>query len=162
MDRQLCSVRHVDFSVDFHLFLKICQLFPWQAGAVSGLKGPCLWSAFALCPFLLSCYDPSQSFSLPWAAPKWPHEDTSPGFLPGIGDLCLYCLWHWEVRTFQLHYDTPLEVSQRQERIWHSPAHSPNLRSHGPFFPRICQFPWIHPPQWPKCFPNGKNLEVGT
>lgn len=89
----------MDFPLDFHLFLKICQLFPWQAGTVSGLKGPCLWPAFSFCPFLLSCYDPSQSFSLPWAAPKWPHEDTSLGFLPGLGELCLYSLWLWEVRT---------------------------------------------------------------
>lgn len=42
-DRQLFSVRHGDSPRGFHLFLKLSQLFPLQAGAVSGLRGPCLW-----------------------------------------------------------------------------------------------------------------------
>lgn len=36
-------MRHRDAPRGFHLFLKLSQLFPLQAGAVSGLRGPCLW-----------------------------------------------------------------------------------------------------------------------
>lgn len=129
-------MRHTDFPLDFHLFLKICQLFPWQAGTVSGLKGPCLWPAFSFCPFLLSCYNPSQSFSLPWAAPTWPHEDTSLGSLPGLGELCLYSLWLWEVRTSApLSHSFGNTPKMREDIAFSSFSHVALL------FPRICQPP---------------------
>lgn len=75
----------------------------------------------------------------------------------------------------KLHCDTPLEASQGQERIWHSPAHSPILQSHNcssqknmPVStqcyrkpaPRAAGWMWIHPPWWPKHCPDGKNLQV--
>lgn len=51
-DRQLCSARHTDFSLDFHLFSKLQQLFLLQAGR--GLRPPRVF-AYPFCPVLFSC-----------------------------------------------------------------------------------------------------------
>lgn len=84
------------------------------AGAVSGLRGPCLWPAFAFCPFLLSCWAPSKPFFPCPGLPLHGHVRTLPQdpYL-ALGNSAR----------------PPLEASQGQERRWCSPVHKPSLQS---------------------------------
>lgn len=86
------------------------------------------WPAFAFCPFPLSCQDVSEPFPLPWAAPGWPCEDTAPGFLPGIGELCPY-LSLAQGSDFGSAVRCPLEASRGQDRKGCSPVCKPSLQS---------------------------------
>lgn len=98
MDRQLCSERHMNFSLEFHLFLNLGSCLLDRQGRSQASEG--LISGLPLLS-ARSCSAVKIHHSH-FLCPRLPlngHVRTLPQGCYLALENCLYCLWHWEVMT---------------------------------------------------------------